>query len=179
MFEQTKALCDRFLEMGIPGLDAYYEHCNHHCSTAELEQQFAKTPLEFEPGASWLYGLSHDVLAALVEQLSGQKFEDYVREYIFQPLGMENSDFMHSVEDWEGFARQYRYDSETKQYDLWWDNTYRPAKGYASGGAGCVSTVEDCSKFLEALRKTTANALWLRYDKGVRFGNVSTTISKI
>lgn len=139
-------------DLHTPELDVYYASCGYRCSTYELVQQFAKTPLEFEPGESWRYGLSHDVLAALVEQLSGQKFEDYVKEHIFQPLGMENSDFVHPVEDWEGFARQYRYDSETKQYNPWWDNTYRPAKGYASGGAGCVSTVEDCSKFLEALR---------------------------
>lgn len=139
-------------DLHTPELDGYYERCGYCCSTYDLVQQFAKTPLEFEPGESWLYGLSHDVLAALVEQLSGQKFEDYVREHIFKPLGMEHSDFLHPVEDWEGFARQYRYDSATGQFQPWWDNTYRPVRGYASGGAGCVSTVEDFSRFLEALR---------------------------
>jgi len=68
------------------------------------------------------------------------------------PLGMENTTFLHPVEDWEGFARQYRYNAETGEFQPWWTNAYRPGKEYASGGAGCVSTVEDFIKFLEALR---------------------------
>lgn len=87
-----------------------------------------------------------------MEVLSGQKFEIYVKEHIFNPLGMESSDFVHPVEDWNGFARQYRYHSETGEYEPVWENAYRPVKEYAGGGAGCVSTVEDYIRFLEALR---------------------------
>lgn len=139
-------------DLQTPALQAYYEECGGYSSTVELVNQFAKTPLEFEPGEGWYYGLCHDVLAALVEVLSGQKFENYVKSHIFDPLGMENSDFLHPVEEWDGFARQYLYEETTGQFQPWWSNTYRPVKGYASGGAGCVSTVEDYIKFLEALR---------------------------
>ena len=135
-----------------PALQEYYKACHRRCPTVELVNQLAKEPLEFEPGEGWRYSLCHDVLAALVEVLSGQKFEAYVKEHIFDPLGMTHSDFLHPIEDWEGFARQYRYDAETETFQPWWENTYRPGREYASGGAGCVSTVEDYIKFLEALR---------------------------
>lgn len=139
-------------DLQTPELKVYYEACDHRCPTTELVDVLAKTPLEFEPDSGWRYSLSHDVLAALVEIWSGQKFEDYVKEHIFDPLGMNHSDFLHPMEDWDGFARQYLYDEATGQYQPWWKNTYRPGKEYASGGAGCVSTVEDYIKFLEAMR---------------------------
>lgn len=149
LFEMTAGLN---YDLQTPALQEYYEACDRRCPTVELVNQLAKAPLEFEPGEGWLYSLCHDVLAALIELLSGQKFEHYVKEHIFDPLGMEHSDFMHNIEDWEGFARQYRYDQAKELYQPWWQNTYRPGTEYASGGAGCVSTVEDFIKFLEALR---------------------------
>lgn len=135
-----------------PALDEYYKACENRCPTVEFANQLAKEPLEFEPGEGWQYSLCHDVLAALVEVLSGQKFEDYVKTHIFDPLGMENSNFLHPIEDWEGFARQYQYDAQTGAYLPCWENPFVPGTEYASGGAGCVSTVDDYIKFLEALR---------------------------
>jgi CubicO group peptidase (beta-lactamase class C family) len=149
LFEMTAGLN---YDLQTPALQAYYAACDRCCPTVELVNEIAKTPLDFEPGTGWQYSLCHDVLAALVEVLSGQKFEIYVKEHIFDPLGMENSDFLHPVEDWGGFARQYRYDAQTAKFLPWWQNTYRPGREYASGGAGCVSTVEDYITFLEALR---------------------------
>ena len=52
----------------------------------------AKEPLLFEPGERWEYSLCHDVLATLVEILSGEKFEDYVKKNIFDVLKMESVD---------------------------------------------------------------------------------------
>lgn len=149
LFEMTAGMD---YDLRTPELLEYYEACDHTCPTVELVNQLAKKPLEFEPGEGWLYSLCHDVLAALVEVWSGQKFESYVKEHIFDPLGMEHSDFLHPMEDWEGFARLYRYDEKTKRCQPWWENYYRPGREYASGGAGCVTTVEDYIKFLEALR---------------------------
>ena len=149
LFEMTAGLN---YDLKTPALLAYYEKENNPCPTLEVVDLIAQTPLEFEPGTSWKYSLCHDVLAALVEVLSGERFEDYVKTHIFLPLGMTHSDFLHPVEDWEGFARQYRYKAETGEFIPLWHNSYRPGKAYASGGAGCVSTVEDYIKFLEAMR---------------------------
>ena len=149
LFEMTAGLN---YDMQTPALKEYYEACDHRCPTVEVVNVIAKTPLEFEPGTGWRYSLCHDVLAALVEVLSEEKFENYVKKHIFEPLGMESSVFLHPVEDWHGFARQFYYNSVTGEYEPRWKNAYRPGKEYASGGAGCVSTVEDYIKFLDALR---------------------------
>ena len=139
-------------EMYTPELAEYYKLPGNTCRTLDVVNMFAKTPLEFEPGEGWKYSLSHDVLAALVEVLTGERFEVYVKKNIFDPLGMLNTDFLHPLEDWEGFARQFRYDSESNTLIPSWTNHARFGKDYASGGGGCVSTVEDFIKFLEALR---------------------------
>lgn len=54
---------------------------------------FLKAPLRFDPGARWEYGISTDWLGKLVEKVSGQNLEDYFREHIFQPLGMNDTFF--------------------------------------------------------------------------------------
>lgn len=149
LFQMTSGMS---YDLWTPELKAYYQECGRTCPTLEMVRRMAKTPLLFEPGTSWFYSLSHDVLAGLVELLSGQKFEDYVKEHIFDPLGMTHSDFLHPMVDWEGFARQYMYKEDSKIFEPFWRNSYRPGNEYASGGAGCVSTVEDFIKFLEALR---------------------------
>ena len=135
-----------------PELEEFYAIPGNKCPTVETVNMFAKTPLEFDPGEGWKYGLSHDVLAALVEVLTGEKFEVYVKKNIFEPLGMENSDFLHPIEDWDGFARQYQYNAETGEFETRWSNRFRPGPEYVAGGASCVSTVDDFIKFLEALR---------------------------
>ena len=54
---------------------------------------FLAAPLAFDPGASWEYGISTDVLGVLVEAVSGQSLDDYFREYIFDPLAMPDTFF--------------------------------------------------------------------------------------
>ena len=149
LFQMTSGMT---YEMHTPELEEYYNIPGNHCPTVETVNMFARTPLAFEPGEGWKYGLSHDVLGALVEVLSGEKFEIYVKKHIFDPLGMKNSDFLHPLEDWEGFAKQYIYNQETRQFVPAWRFWCHLGKEFASGGGGCTSTVEDYIKFLEALR---------------------------
>ena len=149
LFQMTSGMT---YEMHTPELEEYYNIPGNHCPTVETVNMFARTPLAFEPGEGWKYGLSHDVLGALVEVLSGEKFEIYVKKHIFDPLGMKNSDFLHPLEDWEGFAKQYIYNQETRQFLPAWRFWCHLGKEFASGGGGCTSTVEDYIKFLEALR---------------------------
>lgn len=139
-------------DMHTPELEEYYNIPGNNTPTVETVNMFAKTPLEFEPGEAWKYSMSHDVLGALVETLSGEKFENYVKTHIFEPLGMENSSFLHPIEDWEGFAHQYSYDAKTGQFVPAWRFWCHLGKEFAGGGGGCTSTVEDYIKFLEALR---------------------------
>ncbi|MBE5040577.1 serine hydrolase domain-containing protein [Ructibacterium gallinarum] len=133
-----------------PSLKRARIETNGACPTRETMKYLAEESLEFEPGEKWLYGLSHDVLAAVVEVVSGKRFSTYLAEHIFEPLGMTNTSFS-----------QPRNDKMMLQYDmssgalLPVDNgilKFKIGSEYESGGAGCVSTVEDYIKFCEALR---------------------------
>ena len=121
------------------------------CPTRETMKYLAKDPLLFEPGDRWEYSLCHDVLAALVEVISGEKFEDYVKKNIFDPLGMTNSSFMIPDEEMSTVSEQYRFENG-KAVNIGKRISYKYGTEYASGGAGAISTVDDYIKFLEALR---------------------------
>ena len=59
----------------------------------DLMAKLGKLPLAYQPGDRWVYSVAHDVQAALVEKLSGQKFDAFVQQRIFTPLGMQDSMF--------------------------------------------------------------------------------------
>ena len=130
---------------------AVYE-TNGKCPTREVMKYLAKEPLLFEPGDRWEYSLCHDVLAALVEVVSGEKFEDYVKKNIFDVVGMNNSTFMLPDTEINTIAPQYRFENGKAVNIGKPILNYKLGSGYASGGAGCISTVEDYMKFLEGLR---------------------------
>lgn len=128
------------------------EETDGRCPTREMMKYLAKEPLLFEPGERWHYSLCHDVLAALVEVLSGEKFEDYVKKNIFDVLGMDDSTFMLPDSKLDTIAEQYAFKdgkAENIGKNIF---TYKVGSEYASGGAGAISTVDDYMKFLEALR---------------------------
>ncbi len=110
--------------------------------------KFVETPLSFVAGEKFQYSLCHDVLAAVVEVVTGKRFSRYIKETIFEPLGMHNSYFDNSEEGvFEMYAASVEGDvSLHKDGKL-----LMPTKSYESGGAGLASTVEDYSLFAEAL----------------------------
>ena len=122
------------------------------CPTREAMRYLAREPLLFEPGERWEYSLCHDVLAALVEVLSGEKFEDYVKKNIFDAVGMSRSSFMLPEEELDTIAQQYRFEQGRPVNVGKRIIPYKIGTEYASGGAGGISTVEDYMRFLEALR---------------------------
>ncbi|MBR5932275.1 MAG: beta-lactamase family protein, partial [Lachnospiraceae bacterium] len=63
-------------------------------STREIVAAIAKMPLAAEPGTRWIYSLGHDVLAAVVEVTSGERFGDYLRKYVFGPAGADEIGFV-------------------------------------------------------------------------------------
>ena len=75
-------------------------------------------PLLFSPGTRWNYSVSTDMLGYLVEVISGKRFDVFLRERIFEPLGMRHTDF--SVPDGRGdrFAANYRREAERRRWRL-------------------------------------------------------------
>ena len=151
LFEMTAGFS---YEVRSVNLVKAWEETDHRCPTRETMKYLAKDPLLFEPGEGWCYSLCHDVLAALVEVISGMPFQDYVKKNIFDPLGMDRSNFLIPEEDYEKVAAHYVWREATNKLErmrnkVW---AFRLGSEYASGGAGCVSCVTDYIKFLEALR---------------------------
>lgn len=129
-----------------------YEATDKRCPTREMVKAIAKSPLCFEPATQWMYGLSHDVLAALVEVISGMRFSEFVKKEIFEPLGMKDSCYHIEEIDKSRMAAQYRYNEKTKVANpIPLTNSYVPGPDYDSGGAGMISSLHDMSIFADML----------------------------
>lgn len=141
-------------EVGTPHLVAAYEQTGGACPTRETMRYLAREPLVFEPGTNWNYSFCHDVLAALVEVVSGERFGEYVRKNIFEPLGMTKSTFLLPEDELDTLLSQYRFVGTPRKAKKIDKNIflYKLGREYESGGAGAISTVDDMMKFLEALR---------------------------
>lgn len=118
--------------------------------TVSLVKSFIEAPLEYEPGEGFMYSLCHDVLGAIVEIASGKKFGEYLKDEIFDPLGMNDTGFFPTEEQKKRFAAQYRY-VDGKYVEIPCITQYRLSENYESGGAGLFSCVNDYIKFADAL----------------------------
>ena len=110
-------------------------------------------PLLHEPGVRWYYGLSYEVLARLVEVLSGQSFDAFVQQRIFDPLDMRDTSFFVPEEKLLRFAALYGPD-DTGGLHVVEDGTnssYRRKPTLLSGGRGLVSTARDYLRFCQML----------------------------
>jgi CubicO group peptidase (beta-lactamase class C family) len=112
---------------------------------------FDSLPLAFEPGTQRQYSNGgYILLGAIIEAVSGQSYYDYVREHIFQPAGMTNTDSYEADLPVANLAEGYTRPSEDKS-SPWRKNVYtRPVRGSAAGGG--YSTAEDLLKFTAALQ---------------------------
>ncbi len=121
--------------------------------TQEYMRRIAEIPLVFQPGKEWMYGLSADILGAVIEMVSGKKYSKFLQEEIIRPLGMKDTGFYVPEENKERFARIYdmvdgRLQPFTKSH---LGEYYGTDVAFESGGAGLVSTIEDYSKFARML----------------------------
>lgn len=113
----------------------------------------ADYPLKFHPGTRWNYGLSTDICGRLVEIISGQRFDDYLRDEIFGPLGMDDTGFSVSDVSSDRFAACYLYQpgGEPQLVDDPVTSSYRRPRSYLSGAGGLVSTSGDYLRFCQML----------------------------
>ena len=120
-------------------------------TTRDYASAIAQMPLAFEPGTRWLYGLCHDVLAAVTEVVSGKPFSMFLRETVFQPLDMREA-FFHVPENLlTRMARKYVFEQNCPpQKKLSLDILFQQGK-HESGGAGLHCTVDEYAKFAVAL----------------------------
>lgn len=137
-----------------PALQRAKVETGGRCGTREVMPYFAQSPLSFEPGTRWQYSACHDILAAAVEVMAGERFGAFVARRIFRPLGMSRSTFLMHENDPDTVTEQYRYDSDAGVAKNCGNSlgVFKLGTEYESGGAGCISTVEDYLRFMEGLR---------------------------
>ncbi|WP_199192674.1 serine hydrolase domain-containing protein [Allosphingosinicella deserti] len=121
---------------------------------AEFGRRLAQVPLLFEPGTRWHYSAAVDVQALLVEKLSGQRFEDYVRDHVLQPLGMRETGWTQPEGRFGRLAAVYAKkpggtldrvpDADNRRLNF-------APKTLTMGGAGLASTVDDYMRFATML----------------------------
>ena len=120
--------------------------------TRDIVASLAADPLGFEPGSHFLYSLSHDVLGAVIERVSGLSLEAYLSRYITGPLGMTDTTFHPTASQLERMAVQYAHlDEKGTHRPIGQGNPFRFTQAYDSGGAGLLSTVHDCIRLITAL----------------------------
>ena len=121
-------------------------------STRDVVASLAEDPLQFEPGSHFLYSLCHDVLGAVIEQVSGMPLADYIKRNITDPLGMVDTTFHPTASQLDRMATQYAHlDEKGTHRPIGQGNQFRFTESYDSGGAGLLSTVDDYIRLATAL----------------------------
>jgi CubicO group peptidase (beta-lactamase class C family) len=119
---------------------------------ADLIGRIAKAPLHDQPGTTWRYGLSIDVLGRLVEVISGQPLDEFFSQRILQPLHMRDTAFWVPPEKKDSLAAIYKLEPDGKLIDY-----PNPPRDFfsqpklLSGGGGLVSTARDYVRFAQML----------------------------
>lgn len=128
-------------------------------TTREIADALGGCTLAYEPGSSWRYGTSADVLGAVVEVVSGMKFGDFLEKELFAPLKMKDTAFWVPEEKQGRMAAVYETVKEQGKkslirYDgnnLGIRNRMDLAPAFESGGAGLASTLDDYMRFSRML----------------------------
>src|SRR5579884_4248800 len=128
-----------------------YEQCE---TLQDMVDRLAEVPLEFSPGTHWNYSLSVDVCGYLVQTISGLRFDEYLQERIFAPLGMVDTGFWVKPEQAPRFAAAYTAAPEGGLRPIDWPQSggsYLKEATFFAGGGGLVSTVGDYLRFARML----------------------------
>jgi len=120
----------------------------------EFMRRVGTLPLMFQPGDRWLYNLPAEILGVLVARASGQEFDTFLHERLFEPLGMKDTGFSVPAAKLERLATSYMPSWETGALEV-----YDPARGgdwshppvFSSGAGGLVSTADDYLAFARML----------------------------
>lgn len=141
-----------YLAGGINILGEYDE------TLAQLSERLGNFPLVYQPGSSWRYSFATDVTARLVEVLSGQPFDAFLKDNIFGPLGMSDTGFHVPAEKQDRFITLYAGIDQLDpmkpglvKADDPHTGIYSQPRKLLSGGGGLVSTTLDYLTFIRAL----------------------------
>ena len=120
----------------------------------EWIRRLGSLPLMHQPGKRWMYSTGSDVLGVLIARASGQPFEAFLRERIFDPLGMKDTGFSVPAEKINRLATSYATNPQTGAFEVY----DQPANGpwsrppaFPAGASGLVSTADDFLAFSQMM----------------------------
>lgn len=106
----------------------------------------AEVPVAFDPGTHWLYGFGHELVAGLIEVVSGKGVGQFLKEELFEPLGMKNTGYHYFGDIRERMVTTYLLKEDgSREASPYFekDELFEPEAKYEGGGAGLFSTVRD------------------------------------
>src|SRR4029077_4305220 len=116
----------------------------------EWLQKLGSLPWMAQPGERWMYHVSADVLGVLIARVSGQSLGKFMRDRIFDPLGMKDTAFHVPSGKIDRLPACYSSNRQTNTLDLYDDpanSAWQPEPPFESGGGGLVSTIDDYFAF--------------------------------
>lgn len=139
------------------GIPAGFNTAKNGQTLLSAMKELATLPLVHQPGEKWTYGLNYDLLGCIIEVVSHENLADFLRENIFEPLGMKDTYFNVPSSKAGRLATVYREDS--LHHVIKWEKGYFGTdpdyplvhKQYFSGGADLTSTAFDYAVFLQML----------------------------
>lgn len=120
----------------------------------EWMRRLGELPLMHQPGERWQYHISNDLLGVLVARVTGQSFETFLRERIFDPLGMKDTGFHVPANKIDRLPTLYAPDPQTGEFIVWDEakgGRWSQLPAFQGGGGGLVSTVDDYNAYLRML----------------------------
>jgi CubicO group peptidase (beta-lactamase class C family) len=142
-----KAIEDQFEAPGPPSPST-------HPGPGEWMKRLGTLPLIYQPGEKWLYHTGADVLGVLISRVAGKSFEAFLRERIFEPLGMKDTGFHVPAEKIDRLATSYMRNQATGELDVFDEGAGGQWSGppaFEAGGGGLVSTVDDYLAFCQMM----------------------------
>ncbi|WP_343885458.1 serine hydrolase domain-containing protein [Actinoallomurus spadix] len=148
--------------MGSPMMSAYFEQGVYGengwllpaVGPDEWMRRLGTLPLMYQPGERWLYNVSDDVLGVLVARVTGQSFEAFLRERIFDPLGMKDTGSHVPADKIDRLPPLYAPDPQTGKFlvaDEAEGGHHSRPPAFQSGGGGLDSTVDDYHAYFRML----------------------------
>ncbi|WP_413667885.1 serine hydrolase domain-containing protein [Mucilaginibacter sp. Mucisp86] len=154
-----------YAQIGSPKMKAIYAKAGipagfvaDKIMLADVMSKLGKLPLLHQPGERWTYGMNIDVLGYLVEKVSGKSLDQFFKERIFTPLGMNDTYFYIPAVKQNRLVTAYTFD-QSGHITNWSKSTFpsfdvnypKTAGTYYAGGAGLSSTIKDYATFLQMM----------------------------
>ncbi|MFG1967255.1 serine hydrolase domain-containing protein [Nonomuraea sp. NPDC049028] len=120
----------------------------------EWMRRLGELPLMHQPGERWQYQISHDVLSVLVARVTGQSFEEFLRERIFDPLGMTDTGFHVPADKIDRLPTLYAPDPQSGEFHVWDEaegGRWSKPPAFQGSGGGLVSTADDYHAYFRML----------------------------